>query len=327
MRHRHGSILVLIGSLTITAIALLGNSAGAQSQQIRSAGQVATDAAAYRAELEPEAPFVSPDGHVVLGHRCATHDLTEAERAASDAKVAAIEAGMALPSAEEMLADPRLARRKTVDVVFHVIHSGRQGNVSGTAIRRQVQVLNKAFRRHGFRFKISKITRTNNSNWYRGCANPGTERAITSKLSVDPRRKMNIYLCNPNDGSLGWAYLPGSGITGTKRDGVFLLYSTLPGGSARPYNLGDTGTHEVGHYLGLDHTFAGGCADRDKVADTPAERSPAFGCPIGRDTCSGGGPDPIRNFMDYTDDSCMNMFTKGQRSRMKRQVAAHRPGL
>lgn len=75
-------------------------------------------------------------------------------------------------------------------------------------------------------------------------------------------------------------------------------------------------------YLGLDHTFFGGCGDRDPVADTAAERSPAYGCPIGRDTCAGGVEDPIFDFMDYTDDSCMNSFTNGQRARMHQQVNA-----
>lgn len=322
MRYPITTAAALLGVVALTA-----SSASAQFGQIRSAEQVAADAAEFRSSLPRDTPFVNPDGTIVLGHRCSTHDLNDAERAASDAKLAMIEAGMAMPTAEEMLGNPQLALKKNkVNTYIHVIHSGGQGNVSSAAISAQIKVLNKAFRKHGFRFKLKGVTRTNNGSWFRGCGG-NAERQITNKLAVNPRQNLNIYLCNPSGGTLGWAYLPGSGITGTSRDGVFLLHSTLPGGSAAPYNKGDTGTHEVGHYLGLDHTFFGGCGDRDKVSDTPAERSPAYGCPIGRDSCSGGGKDPIFNFMDYTDDSCMNSFTNGQRSRMNQQVSAHRPAI
>ncbi len=150
---------------------------------------------------------------------------------------------------------------------------------------------------------------------------------MKSALAVDPANNLNAYTCNPRR-LLGYAYYPQSFPESNPLHGVVLLHSSLPGGGAVPYDEGDTATHEVGHYLGLAHTFEGGCAaPGDSVGDTPAEASAAYGCPVGRDTCPTPGADPILNFMDYTDDACMVEFSPEQSIRMDEITRLYRPSL
>lgn len=218
-----------------------------------------------------------------------------------------------------------------IDVYFHVVNKGSgvaNGDVTPTMIDNQMDVLNAAFGGWGWQFNLIAVTRTTNTTWYNGCYG-SSETAMKTALRQGTADDLNIYTCNPSNGILGYATFPSSYASSPSKDGVVLLHSSLPGGSAAPYNLGDTGTHEVGHWMGLYHTFQGGCNNTagDYVSDTPAERSAAYGCPVGRDTCTGKkfpGLDPITNFMDYTDDYCMDTFSAGQDSRMDAQFTAYR---
>jgi hypothetical protein len=215
-----------------------------------------------------------------------------------------------------------------INTYVHIItNSSGQGNVTDAKVAAQIQVLNDAYSQWGHSFKLVSIDRTANNSWYT-CSGGTCETAMKTALHKGGKNDLNIYLNNMGGGLLGWATFPWQYASAPTLDGVVVLTASIPGGNAAPYNEGDTATHEVGHWMGLYHTFQGGCNGQgDGVSDTPAERSPAYGCPVGRDSCAGkrtAGLDPIENFMDYTDDACMNTFTAGQDARMDSMVTTYR---
>jgi hypothetical protein len=265
-----------------------------------------------------------------IGERRDKNELTDAEALANEKQLRTAQAAAgpiaaaALPPASVM-----------ISVYVHVITNGTSGQVSDATIQDQIDVLNESYGGSmgglgtitPFTFQLASTDRTNNANWYVLDHGSAAEFEMKAALRQGGPDALNIYLAALTGGLLGWATFPQQYTAAPDRDGVVILNASLPGGTAVPYNEGDTAVHEVGHWLGLLHTFQGGCNAKkggDFVSDTAPEKSPAFGCPESRDTCNKNGVDPIHNFMDYTDDPCMFEFTPGQAERMSTAWSSYR---
>lgn len=241
--------------------------------------------------------------------------------------------------------DPGVEKYR-IPVVVHIIQrTNGTGNVPDSRVYSQIEILNEDFLAIAgtngapgtdvqIEFYLATedpngnpttgITRSTNNTWY----NDGG--AYYNTLAWDTNRYLNIYT-NNGGGALGYVpTLPQGGIAGSNSDRVVILHSTFGRNAPyAPFNLGRTVTHEVGHYLGLDHTFAGGCGNTytsgDLIVDTNPESSPTYGCPGSRTSC--GSQAPIHNYMDYSDDRCMNQFTPEQANRMRCSLINYRPNL
>ena len=252
--------------------------------------------------------------------------------------------------------DPR-----NIPVVVHVVHNTAAQNISDSQILSQINVLNEDYRRmagtRGFNgdavsadseieFRLAEIDPDGNAT--NGITRTSTsETSFTSDDDVkytslgshdtwDASEYLNILVCNLAGGLLGYAQFPG-GPDAT--DGIvvdFEAFGDSVGTNVAPYHLGRTTSHEIGHYLNLYHTFQGGCTNSncstqgDRVCDTPPVASPTLGCPSSRNSCSTDNPDlpdQTENYMDYTDDACMNLFTDDQSTRMNATIDVARSSL
>jgi len=269
--------------------------------------------------------FANQKAFIDSGARCATRHVPDFEQRVLDI---ALNKWMDERAAAGNPVQERPPGSVEVPVYFHVINKGSgisNGDIPDTQVDDQIDVLNAAFANTPFFFTRIATTRTTNATWFTAGPGSNAEAQMKAALRQGGPETLNIYSNNPSGGLLGWATFPSDYSNAPTMDGVVILFSSVPGGSATPYNLGDTGTHEVGHWVGLYHTFQGGCGRLgDRVSDTPSEAAATFGCPTGQDSCSSAGLDPITNFMDYTDDACMNTFSTGQSKRADRQHQKYR---
>ncbi|MBU8871678.1 MAG: PKD domain-containing protein [Gemmatimonadales bacterium] len=265
--------------------------------------------------------FKNEAGHFVSGQRCGTHTPTQQEMIQVEREI------------KDFMASGHFVPNKaivTIPVAVHVVAMDDGScDVSDAVINDQIQVLINAYAGTiNYTFELASIDRTYNTRWSTHRYGSSNERKMKEALAIDPATTLNIYLCNVGGGLLGYATFPYMYPEDSYMHGVVCLYSSVPGGTAVPYDEGDTATHEIGHFLGLYHTFQDGCTvPNDYCDDTPQEASPAYGCPEGRDTCVDPGLDPIFNFMDYSDDSCMDHFTADQSARCDEQMALYRPTM
>ena len=248
----------------------------------------------------------------------------------------------------------------TIPTVVHVLHNGEPvgtgANISDAQVISQITVMNEDFRRmlgtpggantSGFavdvevEFCLAQRTPdgcpTSGINRVNICQD-GTDSAAVdywkAQTSWNPSSYMNMWsskYVGDLDGILGFAQFPGGApaTDGVSAGHTFFGSSDYDDGSFQtspPYDKGRTMTHEVGHYLGLYHTFQGGCtAPGDQIDDTPYAAAPNFGC---SPNTSCGTADMIQNYMDYTDDTCMDTFTAGQKTRVTAVLSSSRAGL
>jgi hypothetical protein len=237
-----------------------------------------------------------------------------------------------------------------VKVQIHLIHGShkRERAIGRKAARRKVfAILQNAYNGGesassepmGVVFRLKRITISKNDRWYHARPMSSADVQMKNRLHRGGATTLNIYVNKPKGSGagllLGYSRFPWQYRHHKKLDGVTINVRSLPGGTAWGYNLGDSVVHETGHWLGLWHTFQGGCdGPNDGVADTPAEKNPYgnFDCVNQANLCNpddvlvNGYFDPAYNFMEYTKDACMQMFTAGQHERVSRMFATFRAG-
>ncbi|MBS1708033.1 MAG: zinc metalloprotease [Armatimonadetes bacterium] len=227
-----------------------------------------------------------------------------------------------------------------IPVYFHIVTNddGSLGGMTDAEVAIQIDALNTGFAgtqapggfNTSFRFQLAGTDRTANSAWFTCIRDSADDVAMKTALRRGTAATLNLYVRDLEPGLGGWGGFPWWYAGNPVMDGPEIDY-TLVGRGVDPGLAGDVFVHEVGHWMGLYHTFQDGCTtNNDYVSDTPAEAHYNVNCPTATlDTCTGkgfSGTDPWMNFMDYTNDACKYQFTSGQSRRMDQMWATYRAG-
>lgn len=248
---------------------------------------------------------------------------------------------MSDPNAARLLADGTIE----IPVVVNVLYSSAAQNISAAQIQSQIDVLNADYKALnadynntpslfqgvrsgsiGVSFVLDQVIRksTTKASWKTDDSMKKSKRGGIDPTS--PATKLNLWSCNLSGGILGYAQFPG-GASAT--DGVVIDDNAFgnTGTVTAPYNKGRTATHEVGHWLNLRHIWGDANCGSDLINDTPTHNAANFGCPTypHLSTCAGTPVEMTMNYMDYTDDACMYMFSAGQKTRMQAVFAVGGP--
>ncbi|MNF24020.1 Pregnancy-associated plasma protein-A [compost metagenome] len=274
------------------------------------------------------------EASAVTKRSCASQEVLEAQLKADP--TLAIRMNEIEAFTQKSILSGRLVNGKIeIPVIVNVLYKTAAENISDAQIQSQIDVLNQDFNATnsdfnsvpslfsgvaanvGITFVLETINRkaTTKTSWGTRDAMKKTKQGGLNPTS--PTTKLNIWACTIGGGILGYAQFPGGS---SATDGVVIdsKYFGLSGTASYPYNLGRTATHEVGHWMNLRHIWGDATCGSDLVADTPTHNTANYGVPVfpHYSTCTGTPVEMTMNYMDYTDDRGMYMFSNGQKSRI-----------